>query len=361
MNTPNKRQRMKGPNLFNVLGLTHERYHSKMLAWLLDPRGTHGLERQPLEQFLEIVEVTAPNLDRVQIIPEEALETRRPDLSVEGENLYGIIEVKVRMSALDANQLREQNTSARKRASGRIFWHVLIVPTRTIPTEIQRVVRDHEIKLCTWREIADCLERWRNGATVDSSAFNILLQYQLFVEETILMFFRGFDLENATQFLDHMWPYVEAKEIFEGEVARFLHTVTERIRDHTGEERWLRLQVRDTRTKLDAGSGWQAWSAVEPAAAPSWKVSVYWGFISREGCLKAYWGAELYGGEFVKQYDGAFREMAKRLGLKAGYNGTRTEAHYSSTQEVSLDPWQELQNLLAENGRRLVEGLLEIW
>lgn len=41
------------PNLFKIIGRTHtETWHSMLLGWLLDPRGSHGLEEYALKRFL---------------------------------------------------------------------------------------------------------------------------------------------------------------------------------------------------------------------------------------------------------------------------------------------------------------------
>ncbi len=49
----------EGANLFAVLGHTHtERWHSAFLAWLLDPRGTHGLGSLALTHLLKAAATT---------------------------------------------------------------------------------------------------------------------------------------------------------------------------------------------------------------------------------------------------------------------------------------------------------------
>jgi hypothetical protein len=52
-------KRMPKPdfNVFEVLDITHEKYYSRVLAWLLDPTGNHGQKDFFLKWFMKTCEI----------------------------------------------------------------------------------------------------------------------------------------------------------------------------------------------------------------------------------------------------------------------------------------------------------------
>lgn len=87
-----------GVDAFEVLGLSHrELFHSKMLAWLLDPCGRHGLGTALLERVLH---VTFPNekwtdLSLARTDCEVTVGEGRLDIVAQAKGLYLVIENKV--------------------------------------------------------------------------------------------------------------------------------------------------------------------------------------------------------------------------------------------------------------------------
>lgn len=87
--------RLRDRSIFHVLGIeAREIYHSRLLAWLLDPREGHGLGTRPLRTFMllaarlgqrentiDSVAIDELDLDAVTVSAEFTLESgRRPDL-----------------------------------------------------------------------------------------------------------------------------------------------------------------------------------------------------------------------------------------------------------------------------------------
>ncbi len=98
-------------NLFTVLGCSHnEQVHSNLLAWLLDPDGSHGIGAQFLRG---LIKATHPNkmsqLDfrgPVTVHREKQIEGDRPDLVVLGKNWILLIENKIRHYECEAQTVR---------------------------------------------------------------------------------------------------------------------------------------------------------------------------------------------------------------------------------------------------------------
>ncbi|HXW01444.1 MAG TPA: PD-(D/E)XK nuclease family protein [Anaerolineae bacterium] len=101
-------------NIFDVLGLRDERYHNRMLAWLLNPAESHGLGPRFLANFLSLVEIEHDPEEFVQIEAEYTIyapdnpKKRRPDIYLQTDGYHIFIENKVRRTSIwGENQLDE--------------------------------------------------------------------------------------------------------------------------------------------------------------------------------------------------------------------------------------------------------------
>ena len=79
-------------SIFHVLGIEHrERSHAAFLAWLLDPRGRHGMGTSPLRRFLLRAAVSAPGLPEGNLQRLDPVAIQSIDLeSVQVEKEYHI-------------------------------------------------------------------------------------------------------------------------------------------------------------------------------------------------------------------------------------------------------------------------------
>lgn len=170
----------------------YEVRNSAVLAWWLDPKGTHGLEGTFLRQLLRSIGWTYPISKscrvRVESNPDGDL-SNRVDIEVDDPNFYLIIEVKI--DALEGNeQIHRYCQIADKRSASRP-WAVLFLTTQgrnaflpvghaTDVDYVQKVIP------LSWKKMSSLL----NGAIGDHMSF---FNYKTFPElEVIKMLARTY-------------------------------------------------------------------------------------------------------------------------------------------------------------------------
>jgi hypothetical protein len=196
-------------NIFEILTLRKERYHNAMLAWLLDPEQSHGLDDAFLSRFLERVGVKNYTRDDFQRIwPEYTLETRRLDVFIETRTHKIHIENKVFASSINDQELKDQAGDISKDAGDKEGIHVFIVPRQgDIQSSTQNIVKKYDIHTLDWLELVRLLEALLVGNEVaDPHVGAVLEQYLDYVKEHIVHMFKGFDIKE-------MQKYVEAAEV----------------------------------------------------------------------------------------------------------------------------------------------------
>lgn len=83
-------------NIFEVLEIHRfERAHSALLAWLLDPRGSHGVGNQFLRSFLEAAGIQADDVGLVAVSRELRCGGGYVDVHAQGSGWSLYVEVKV--------------------------------------------------------------------------------------------------------------------------------------------------------------------------------------------------------------------------------------------------------------------------
>lgn len=98
-------------NIFSIVGVDHyENTHSKIIAELLNPNGTHGLKSKLLECFIETLDekftIQSFNFDKVQVATEHITEEGRLDILIKDNNKKAII-IENKLYASDqAEQLK---------------------------------------------------------------------------------------------------------------------------------------------------------------------------------------------------------------------------------------------------------------
>ena len=131
---PRKRPDFQTINLLDVFGIGRQEVpHSRFLAWLLDPRGSHGLGAAFLDAFLRLVQQTCgrefdADLGAVKVSLERGTDGGVPDITVIGHNFLCFVENKI-LAAEGVDQTQRYADSAEKEANRRGIPsdHVLLV------------------------------------------------------------------------------------------------------------------------------------------------------------------------------------------------------------------------------------------
>lgn len=239
-----------------------------MLGWLLDPGGDHGLGDSFLTAFLELGGMTGTVPGPVTVNPEVRFEEgAQPDLVIEAPGFYAVLEVKVRMGALRADQLRSENKGGRVRAGEGRFPHFLLLPPGEIPSGIRALQQKLGIKEVRWAQVALIIARCNESAT-EGTLRSILQQYEAFVREVVLMEFRGFDEGNAEKFVSHVGAVAETQGKFEREAAAFLEDAAGQLQGRLSRELMDRFETegpkldRQPRDWGNLGARWQAFNVL---------------------------------------------------------------------------------------------------
>lgn len=150
-------------NVWSVAGLRRDELrNAAVLAWFLDPRGSHGFGAEVLRAFLDEVAGKAPgwpdlgrDLSRVTVVTEEwplGSETDRVDVAIDGPDFALFVEVKI--GAVEGpDQLRryaalvERKASALGREHGRVVYLSPHPPREPPPS----------VAVVSWRDVARVL------------------------------------------------------------------------------------------------------------------------------------------------------------------------------------------------------------
>lgn len=103
------------PNLLTLLFAAHDevRLHTPLLGWLLDPKGDHGLGKEPLSRFLSMLEIDDAGADHAQVWRERSFpEHGRVDLMIRLPGCCLVIENKLYAADQEAQLWRYQQVLA---------------------------------------------------------------------------------------------------------------------------------------------------------------------------------------------------------------------------------------------------------
>ena len=107
------------PNLLTLLFAVHDevRLHTPLLGWLLDPKGDHGLGKEPLSRFLSMLEIDDTGADHAQVWRERSFpEHGRVDLMIRLPGCCLVIENKLYAADQEAQLWRYQQVLAAEAA-----------------------------------------------------------------------------------------------------------------------------------------------------------------------------------------------------------------------------------------------------
>jgi hypothetical protein len=336
-------------NIFEILTLRKERYHNAMLAWLLDPEQSHGLDDAFLSRFLERVGVKNYTRDDFQSIQAEyALQAVRPDIFIETGNHKIYIENKVSANAIKDQQLKDQARDIKDDAGDKEGIHVFIVPRKTdIRPSTQAVVEKYGIRTLEWSELVKLLEEVLvDRGDADPHVRAIWEQYLDYAKEIADMF-GGFDVEEIRKYVEAagvVWQLQQilqfekresqAKRQFKGFLTMVAEEVLPRLSGRVGGG-WDFQKIKQDRSW--APVSWAVSFTSEGYSGLEFPITIWYGSPA-DDLLRASVGMALYG-EHASQLAKIVYECAKALGTVQCYE----EGTYYELWEEDVVQWADLE------------------
>lgn len=140
-------------NLFKTLEIQwREDVHSGIIAWLLDPEETHGLGEEFLCTFIrKIFNKELSSYSPIKVIRESQECGDRPDIVVEGNNWWLLIENKIKSDEQDKQTIRYASRWKNKGIIGENIFLVYLSPSGLSP-------ESPDFKPVSYRTILELLE-----------------------------------------------------------------------------------------------------------------------------------------------------------------------------------------------------------
>ncbi len=279
-------------NAFDVLRYAeYEIRHSNVMAWLLDPRETHGIGRGFLEWFLGEVKfprktglpgtiIRGDGGRRVRV--ERELHYVDVTIFLESEHGRHIVAIENKpewASAEHYDQARGYEEELRKEYSGHEIHSVLLSTSR------EGIEDEREIAHVSWRDVGAKIKAMHDeDAFRDREVAAFIRQYLAAVarmigpEESDAHYFRNL-LDDHYSLLQHMFRSLvdegddSVREMVPDRHAHYRDTVVRLVRDFGQEPERLRSEVRDLltsrgmKTTITASKGkdwlWLNWDVQE--------------------------------------------------------------------------------------------------
>lgn len=253
-------------NIFSVLALRDEKYHNRMLAWLLDPEGSHELGSKFLSEFLSLVEVNHNPEEFVQIEAEYTifapnnLKARRPDIYLQTDGYHIFIENKVRRTSINDLELLDQAVYIRNQGYDPAI-HIFIVPLlKDIPSSTQAIIEQNDIHKVQWSALTKISDEIIERENVDSDVRTILEQYSIYLKEHVMKEFMGFNVEEMQQYVELSESFAKFKGLEKQagtQIQAFLSVVGEEIQDKftklTGQDDWQTEEIKNYAQTINWG------------------------------------------------------------------------------------------------------------
>lgn len=139
--------------------------NTAVLAWLLDPEGTHGFGRLPLQAFLRAIRHSRNDIPddyhrycRVQVETNPTGDnTNRVDIEIDADNFFLLIEVKIDAYE-QQGQVARYCSEARVRAISRPWAVVFLTPSGGKPLTCGVEFKPGDVPCLSWRHLATTLE-----------------------------------------------------------------------------------------------------------------------------------------------------------------------------------------------------------
>ena len=150
---------------WEVAGLERKEVrNTAVLAWLLDPEGTHGFGRLPLQTLLQTIRCNKSYIPedyhrycRVQVETNSDNGANRVDIEIDADNFLLFIEVKIDASE-QPEQIARYCREAKKRAIPRPWAVVFLTPQGKEPQTLGSEFKRENVPCLSWRQLATNLE-----------------------------------------------------------------------------------------------------------------------------------------------------------------------------------------------------------
>ena len=174
-------------NLIDVLLSTHdeEKYHSRVLAWLVDPHGNHGLGRSFFDTLLELAFPGWAFDEILQVRGEFSLDAANTvDVGVLAERQLLMIENKTRFSSITDGQVERYLVTAKSRALDKDIRLIHLLPGP--PKEFPHLEKHGpEVAVVFWAQIAEILRSFISTDSVSDVAIPSIHMYHDYLTRTI--------------------------------------------------------------------------------------------------------------------------------------------------------------------------------
>jgi len=139
--------------------------NTAVLAWLLDPEGTHGFGRLPLQAFLRAIRHNRNDIPedylhycRVQVETNPTGDnTNRVDVEIDADNFFLLIEVKID-ACEQPEQVARYCSDARLRAMSRPWAVIFLTPRGGKSLTCGLDFKPEDVPCISWRHLAIALE-----------------------------------------------------------------------------------------------------------------------------------------------------------------------------------------------------------
>ncbi len=175
-------------NIIDVLLSTHdeEKYHSRVLTWLADPHGSHGLGRAFFDALLEMAFPGWKFEEINQVRGELCLDSASTvDVGVSADHQILLIENKTRFSSITAGQLERYLQASRAKAPDKEvrLIHLLPGPRKEFP-QLEKHDPDY-VAVLFWAQVAGILGVLLSADAVSSSAVSSVSMHHDYLIRTV--------------------------------------------------------------------------------------------------------------------------------------------------------------------------------
>ena len=188
------------------LRVDQEVAHTRLLAWLLNPSGDHELRTLVLSAFWRIAGLSKSRrgLSSAEVRIEERQDETRADIAIITQDVYVLVENKIRWAALNQSQIGGHAKSGKRRAkrSGKSFKVVVLLPDNTYIDDIRRrravrkIHRDFQAQILSWIDLLRIFGKLDPGNRLTKSpGLSFVHSYCQFVEREILKKWKGFNMQ----------------------------------------------------------------------------------------------------------------------------------------------------------------------
>jgi hypothetical protein len=187
----------------DAIRVDKETAHTRLLAWLLDPRGDHQLGVKFLRRFLKLAVGDARSaVTATTVSLEDRQDESRADFTLSTNTRYVLVENKINWTAFQPSQIDRHARSGIRRAqrTGRGFHLVLVLPDhRRHRNEIEELQRKYPLTTVFWSDVARMARQTAGSVSRTHSEGKAFLEaYAAFIDRQILHQWKGFNMAVLT-------------------------------------------------------------------------------------------------------------------------------------------------------------------